>query len=177
MYSPYANTDYFSLALDKKDEENNKQLLEELRKHFYVVECSLGDNPQEVINNAFIETPALIKAKPAEKNILTGLVRRTDSNYKKFMDHQATSYVMEKIPNINMMNIRYFLPMVAGAIDGYYEVERIGFTTVDKQPALRLRLGRYIPIGDSMVDIYRSKMQPGELISYDYTMKMYNGEI
>ena len=93
------------------------------------------------------------------------------------MDHVATSYVMEKIPTVNMMNIRYFLPMVAGAIDGYYEVERIGFTTVGVNPALRLRLGRYIPIGDSMVEIYRSKMQPGELISYDYTMKMYNGEI
>lgn len=32
------------------------------------------------------------------------------------------------------------------------------------------------PIGDNMVEIYRSKMQPGELISYDYTMRMYNGE-
>lgn len=177
MYTPYENTDYYSLALDKKDEVNNATLLDELRKHFYVVECSLGDNPQEVISQAIIETPALIKEKPAEKNILTGLVRRTDSNYKKFMDHVATSYVMEKIPNINMMNIRYFLPMVAGAIDGYYEVERIGFTTVGVYPALRLRLGRYIPISDSMVEIYRSKMQPGELISYDYTMKMYNGEI
>ena len=177
MYSPFANTDFYSLALDKNDEQNNNLLLSELRKHFYVVECSLGDNPQEVISNAIKETPALIKAKPAEKNILTGLVRRTDGNYKKFMDHAATSYVMEKIPNINMMNIRYFLPMVAGSIDGYYEVERIGFTTVEGQPALRLRLGRYISIGDNLVGIYRSKMQPGELISYDYTMKMYNGEI
>lgn len=177
MYTPYENTDYFSLALDKKDIENNEKLLEELRKHFYVVECSLGDNPEEVIRKAIIETPALIKEKPAEKNILTGLVRRTDGSYKRFMDHVATSYVMEKIPSINIMNIRYFLPMVAGAIDGYYEVERIGFTTVGNNPALRLRLGRYIPIGDSMVRIYGVMMKPGELISYDYTMKMYNGEV
>ena len=177
MYTPYENTDYYSLALDKKDEANNATLLDELRKHFYVVECSLGDNLQEVISQAIVETPALIKEKPAEKNILTGLVRRTDSNYKKFMDHVATSYVMEKIPNINMMNIRYFLPMVAGAIDGYYEVERIGFTTYEGEPALRLRLGRYIPVGENMVRIYGVMMKPGELISYDYTMKMYNGEI
>ena len=151
MYTPYENTDYFSLALDKKDEGNNEKLLEELRKHFYVVDCSLGDNPQTVIEKAIIETPALIKEKPAEKNILTGLVRRTASDFKKFMDHEAKSYVMEKIPNINMMSIRYFLPMVAGSVDGYYEVERIGFTTVDNQPALRLRLGRYIPIGENIV--------------------------
>ena len=177
MYSPFENTDYYSLALDKSDSENNKKMLAELRKHFYVVECSLGDNPKEVIGKAITAIPTIIKEKPEEKNILTGLVRRTDSSLKKFMDHEAKSYIMEKIPNINMMNIRYFLPMVAGSIDGYYEVERIGFTTVDSQPALRLRLGRYIPIGDSMVEIYRSKMQPGELISYDYTMKMYNGEV
>jgi hypothetical protein len=84
---------------------------------------------------------------------------------------------MEKVPTVNIMNIHYFLPMVAGAIDGYYEVERIGFTTYEGEPALRLRLGRYIPVGENMVRIYGVMMKPGELISYDYTMKMYNGEI
>ena len=177
MYTPFNDANYFSLALDKKDEANNEKLLEELRKHFYVVECSLGDNPKTVISQSIIATPALIKEKPAEKNILTGLVRRTASDFKKFMDHEAKSYIMERIPSINLMNIQYFLPMVAGSIDGYYEVDRIGFTTVDNQPALRLRLGRYIPIGESMVEIYKSKMQPGELISYDYTLKLYNEEI
>ena len=177
MYTPYADTNYYSLALDKQDEENNEKLLEELRKHFYVVDCTLGENPREVIERAIVETPALIKEKPEEKNILTGLVRRTDSNFKQFVDHEAKSYVMERIPAVNLMDIRYFLPMVAGGIDGYYEVVRIGFTTVEGNPALRLRLGRYIPIGESVVDIYRSKMQPGELISYEYTMKMYNEEV
>lgn len=177
MYTPYADTNYYSLALDKQDEANNEKLLEELRKHFYVVDCTLGENPREVIERAIVETPALIKEKPEEKNILTGLVRRTDSNFKKFVDHEAKSYVMEYIPPINLMDIRYFLPMVAGGIDGYYEVERIGFTTVEGKPALRLRLGRYIPIGELVVDIYRSKMRPGELISYEYTMKMYNEEV
>ncbi len=177
IYTPYENTNYYSLALDKRDEENNAILLDELRKHFYVVDCALGDNPQEVISRAIVETPEILKQKPAEKNIFTGLVRRTDSNYKVFMDHEAKSYVMERIPSINLMGIKYFLPMVAGGIDGYYEVERIGFTTFGNQPALRLRLGRYIPIGENMVDIYRSKMQPGELISFEYTMKMYNEEV
>ena len=177
MYTPYENTNYFSLALDKKDTSNNERLLEELKEHFYVVACDLGENPHDVIANAIVEAPALIKEKPAEKNVLTGLVRRTDGNYKQFMEHQAKTYVMEKIPNNNIMDIRYFLPMVAGAIDGYYEVSRIGFTSIEGNPALRLRLERFIPIGEEKVDIYRSKMQPGELISFDYTMKMYNGNI
>lgn len=177
MYTPFDNTNYYSLALEKTDELNNIQTLEELRRHFYVVECRLGDNPHEVITKAISDAPKLIKEKPEDKNILTGLVRRTDGYYKKYMDHNATYYIMEKIPSVNLMNIQYFLPMVAGAIDGYYEVDRIGYTVVDGNPALRLRLGRYIPIGDNMVEIYRTKMQPGELISYDFTMKMYRNEI
>ena len=174
IYAPYEDGNYFSLALEHKDAENNERLLEQLRKHFYVVECDLGDNPQKVIEKAVTGMPAQIKERPEEKNILTGLVRRTDSNYKVFMSHEANSYVMEKIPKVNLMDIRYFLPMVGGAMDGYYEVERIGFTEVSGNPALRLRLGRYINIGEKMVDIYKSKMQPGELISYEYTLKMYN---
>ena len=83
---------------------------------------------------------------------------------------------MERVPD-NLVNIRHFLPKVGGSIDGYYEVKKISITTYDGNPALRLRLGRYIPLGENMVDIYRTKMQPGELISYDYVLKMYNGEI
>jgi len=177
IYSPFENTDYFTLALDNSDVENNKNLLEELRKHFYVAECDLGDNPQEAIQKKLGETPTLIKQKPALKNILTGLVRRTASDFTKFMGHEAKSYVMEKIPNIDLLSIRYFLPMVAGSIDGYYEVDRIGFTTFGGNPALRLRLGRFIPLGNDFVQIYRTKMQPGELISYEQTLKMYKGDI
>jgi hypothetical protein len=88
MYTPYENTNYYSLALDKGDEENNKLLLEELRKHFYVVECALGDNPLEAITKAIREIPKHIKESPQERNILTGLVRRTDGNYKKFGSSQ-----------------------------------------------------------------------------------------
>lgn len=177
IYAPYNKGKYLSLALDKEDAANNETLLEDLQKHFYVVKCNLGDNPKLVIDKAIADIPAIIKEKPEEKNILTGLVRRTDSHFSKFLDHQADVYVMEKIPSINLMGIKYLLPMVAGAIDGYYEVSRMGITTFEGKPALRLRLGRYIPIGEDRVDIYRTKMQPGELISYDYVMKMYNKEI
>lgn len=192
IYRPQKKGNYLILALMKKEAENvgkifgkytsneietNEALKKDLKSCFDVMDIKELKEDLVIEGIPNVGTLEEIKEKPIEKNILTGLVRRTDGNYMKFMDHEATSYVMEKIPNINMMNIRYFLPMVAGAIDGYYEVERIGFTTVDNKPVLRLRLGRYIPIGDSMVEIYRSKMQPGELISYDYTMKMYKGEV
>ncbi len=49
MYSPYTNPDIFSLALDKKYEEENDALLEELREWFYVEKCRLGQDPNEVL--------------------------------------------------------------------------------------------------------------------------------
>lgn len=81
---------------------------------------------------------------------------------------------MERIPTINLMGIKYLLPMVGGMIDGYYEIERMAFVDNKGVPRLRLRLGEYHHIGDKWVHICRTKMQPGELISLDYTMKMYN---
>jgi hypothetical protein len=157
--------------------ENNEELKADLESYFYVSKEQPLKEDLVIEDLPNIGTLEENRNQKSKKNILTGLVRKADNDYAKFMDHEAKSYVMERIPNINLMGIQYFLPMVAGSIDGYYEVERIGFITSNNLPALRLRLGRYIPIGENMVDIYKTKMQPGELISYDYTMKMYNGEI
>lgn len=173
VYSPY-DTNYMSLALDNTDPEgNNEKLLEQLRNYFVVAPCKLGENPQKAIEEFIRKTPDILKQQPEEKNVLTGLVRKTDTNFKNFSDHTGTSYTMEKIPSVNLMDIKFFLPMVAGAIDGYYEVNRVAFTTYDGQPALRLRLGRFIPIGEDWVQIYKSKMQPGELISYEVMLNLY----
>ena len=178
IYAPFETTEYLSLALDNKDPDgNNEQLMKQLEQFFIVAPCKLGENPRKAIEELIKKTPEILEQKPQEKNVLTGLVRKTDSTFKVFSDHKATSYTMETVPNINLMGIKFFLPMVCGSIDGYYEVTRVGLTTYDGNPALRLRLGRYIPIGEEWIPIYRSKMQPGELISYDYTLKLYNGEI
>lgn len=63
--------------------------------------------------------------------------------------------------------------MVGGMIDGYYDVQRISVIVKDDKPALRLRLGEYYNIGEKWVQIYRNKMQPGELISLADIIKMY----
>ena len=109
-----------------------------------------------------------------EKNVLTCLVTESDDNYKDYEEHKGKSYTMERIPTINLMGIKYLLPMVGGMIDGYYEIERMTFADNKGVSGLRLRLGEYHRIGDKWVHIYRPKMQPGELISLDHTMKMYN---
>ena len=112
------------------------------------------------------------------RNILTGLVRRTDADYSDFDSHHAKTYTMEKIPtSINVMDIRYFLPMNGGDIDGYYKVEKVYFGTKNGKLCLKLNLSSFISLGSSRTPIYRIKMQPGELITYDLMIELYEQRI
>ena len=177
IYTPFSqDKSIYSLALENADKykSENEALLSELRKHFFVEQCDLGKNPLEVLPEVTASGSGSMPADAAEKNVLTCLVRKTDDNFKSYYEHNGKSYTMERIPTINLMGIKYLLPMVGGMIDGYYEIERMAFVDNKGVPGLRLRLGEYHHIGDKWVQIYRTKMQPGELISLDYTMKMYN---
>lgn len=177
IYTPFSqDKSVYSLALENADKykSENAALLSELRKHFFVEKCALGWDPLDVLPEVTASGSGDMPADAAEKNVLTCLVRKTDDNFKSYDEHNGKSYTMERIPTINLMGIKYLLPMVGGMIDGYYEIERMAFVDNKGVPGLRLRLGEYHHIGDKWVQIYRTKMQPGELISLDYTMKMYN---
>lgn len=109
---------------------------------------------------------------------MTGLVRKTDSDYANFCNHVSGVYAMEVPPKaINLMDIEYFLPMVGGDIDGYYKVEKVYFGMKEGNLCLKLNLSTYIPLGEKRVNIYRVKMQPGELISYDLMLRLYRQEV
>lgn len=106
------------------------------------------------------------------------MVRTSDGDYEIFSNHASKTYTMERIPtSINVMNIEYFLPMVGGYIDGYYKVEKVYFGTRSGKPCLKLNLSIYIPLGKPKVSIYRTKMQPGELISHELMVKLYEQRI
>ena len=75
------------------------------------------------------------------------------------------------------MDIRYFLPMVGGDIDGYYKVGKVYFGTKNGRPCLKLNLSTFISLGEDRVPIYRIKMQPGELITYNLMMELYEQRI
>lgn len=177
IYAPFAQSKHiYSLALENSDQYNaeNDALLSELRQYFFVEPCALGRDPLEVLPKVSTVGTGIMPTCAGEKNVLTCLVRKTDDNFKNYFEHNGKSYIMERIPTINLMGVKYLLPMVGGMIDGYYEIERMAFVDNKGVPGLRLRLGNYHNIGDKWVHIYRTKMQPGELISLDYTMKMYN---
>lgn len=174
VYAPYQEHQILSLALDRSDpEKNNQQILDMLGKEFFVEPCRLGQNPGDVLPEVPAEA-VVLPLNSNEKNVLTGLVRTGDKEIQNFRHNKGHVYVMERIPAINLLKVKYLLPMVDGCINGYYEVENLRIAEREGNPVLRLRLGKYHNLGDKWVQIYRTRMQPGELISLDYTLEMYH---
>ncbi len=52
IYTPYSDKGIYSLALDKSFPEDNEDIIEGLRKCFYIEPCKLGENPQPIIEQA-----------------------------------------------------------------------------------------------------------------------------
>ena len=100
-------------------------------------------------------------------------MRKKDEYFENFTCHRAISYTMERIPAINLKDIQFFLPMVGGAIDGYYKVDKVYIGSLKGNACLKLNLSTYISLGDKQVKIYGSKMQPGELISENLMRNLY----
>ena len=194
LYRPKTDSNYLVLALMKEEAniwetlhvkpetirgevDKNKELLDGLQTHFYVSKPFMLDTELHVENIDRVGTLNKLP-KPESKNILTGLVRKADVDYADFFSHTAKTYTMERIPTaINVMDIRYFLPMVGGDIDGYYKVEKVYFGTKNGRPCLKLNLSTFISLGEDWIPIYRIKMQPGELITYNLMMELYEQRI
>ena len=78
VFTPFNNSQIFSLALDKTDPEgNNNELLAELRKHFFIIENSIGNNPEgtiaEVVEKEKIKY--IYSETEAESLVLVGCIR------------------------------------------------------------------------------------------------------
>lgn len=195
LYRPKTDGNYLILALMKdentdiweslkikpeiiaRESAQSKELLDSLQTHFHV---GLPFKLETGFHIDSFDTAGTLDrlSKREPKNILTGLVRKTDADHADFRDHISRSYTMEKIPtSINVMDIGYFLPMVAGKIDGYYKVEKVYFSTRNGNPCLKLNLSAFIPLGENRIPIYRIKMQPGELITYDLMINLYEQRI
>lgn len=190
LYRSRMDCNYLILALMKEEENrlwarlkissevikneiaSNCTLLESIQSHFHV---SPSFSLDADLNVPKLEDVGSLRPFPKQerRNVFTGLVRKTDEDFEIFINHQAVSYTMEKIPSINLMEIEYFLPMVGGVIDGYYKVEKVYIGSLKGNPCLKMNLSTYIPLGNKKVQIYRSRMQPGELISERCMERLY----
>ena len=194
VYRPKADGNYLILAVMNGDEpklwrnlgvgietisreiQSSNELIDSMQSHFIVGEPFKLDTDLHIDR---VEKVGTLNQLPQQevKNILTGLVRRKDKDFIMFSNHIARTYTMEVPPkNINFMDVQYFLPMVGGKIDGYYKVEKVYFGA-GAGLRLKLNLSNYIPLGKDKVHIYKTKMEPGELISYDLMLKLYKESI
>ena len=86
-FCPFIDEEIFSLALDKKDPDgDNDNLIEELRKYFFVEDCELGKDSKFVINK--IETTDNSIAILPEKNGV--LLVKVDNYSKEFSKFSNT---------------------------------------------------------------------------------------
>ena len=191
IYRPKADGNYLILAVMKGDEpkfwsnlgigietisrenQSSDELINSMQSHFIVSDTFKLDTDLHIDS---VENVGTLNQLPQQevKNILTGLVRGTDKDFSTFYNHASTVYTVEVPPKyINFMDVQYFLPMVDGKINGYYKVEKVYFGAGGGGLCLKLNLSTYIPLGDEWVHIYKTKMQPGELISYGTMMKLY----
>lgn len=84
-YTPFADNNIFSLALDKEDpEENNKELLSELERFFIVKPCKLGENPEPIIEGAKTADGGIAPA-PEKDGVLMVMMENYDAKNKNFL--------------------------------------------------------------------------------------------
>ena len=89
LYQPFPNKEFFSLALDSNEKYKleNDQLLEELRKHFYVEECRIGTDPTELLEEAKAITPVPVGFEKQKTGVLMVMMENFADKCVKFLPY------------------------------------------------------------------------------------------
>ena len=87
VYTPFADNNVYSLALDSTNDKNkveNERLLNELKKYFFVADCKLGEQPNNVLEKPIAEGYSAIT--DATKNgVLMVMMENYESKKQKFL--------------------------------------------------------------------------------------------
>ena len=175
VFAPYdASTNCMALALDNGTD--NTDTLDLIDKYFYrkpIPKDQLDINPDTLFDSN--EQTRIHSLAPTVdktvKCVLTALVRKSDKNYEKYNIGDATEYIMEVVPSVSLMKVKYLMPMVSYDLQGYYEVTDMIFNP--KSGSMKFKLGKFIPLGEKLVNI-AGKMRHGELINIEYVERLYN---
>lgn len=174
VFAPYSShTNCLALAVDQ--DADNTETLRLIDKYFYrhpIPEQELDINPDTLFSSAeqtrvHVEAPSMDKSI---KCVITAVVKKDDKSYPKYNIGEAKEYIMESIPSVSLMSIRYLMPMVSYNILGYYEVTDMKY--LEKTGGMRFKLGRFFTFGDSQVNV-AGKMRHGELLSINNVEDLY----
>lgn len=109
VYRPFDDTNYLSLALDQK--EDNDTLLTKLQKDYYVVECPLGENPKVVLSGEKAQNNS--EAVHGRKGVLMVMMEKYATKSANFSHGKLAIAIKMTIESMdiveNLSNIGYVL--------------------------------------------------------------------
>ena len=157
-YRPYDQNEIFSLALDRTYSKENRNLIDDLRKDFYVVECQLGENP-EIKLETEKQKVGSVKSPNGEGLAFVGYVPATERDLYKNKD--VKSYRSRALPSGNIQDIKFFVPMISGTISGYYDVIAINLSISKKDgfPRVTFDLGDYHALGEHEAIVHKGNIR------------------
>lgn len=109
VYRPFDDTNYLSLALDQK--KDNDTLLTKLQKDYYVVECPLGENPTLVLSGEKAQNSS--EAVHGRKGVLMVMMEKYATKSANFSHGKLAIVIKMTIESMdiveNLSNIGYVL--------------------------------------------------------------------
>ncbi|WP_449018760.1 restriction endonuclease [Prevotella jejuni] len=109
VYRPFDDTNYLSLALDQK--EDNDTLLTKLQKDYYVVECPLGKNPTSVLSGEKAQNSS--EAVHGRKGVLMVMMEKYATKSANFSHGKLAIAIKMTVESMdiveNLSNIGYVL--------------------------------------------------------------------
>lgn len=87
VYTPFAEDNVYSLALDTTNDKNiaeNEQLLNELKKYFFIADCKLGEQPDKVLQKPISEGYSPI-ANATKDGVLMVMMENYEGKKQKFL--------------------------------------------------------------------------------------------
>lgn len=109
VYRPFDDTNYLSLALDQK--EDNDTLLTKLQKDYYVVECPLGENPKVVLSGEKAQNSS--EAVHGRKGVLMVMMEKYATKSANFSHGKLAIAIKMTVESMdiveNLSNIGYVL--------------------------------------------------------------------
>lgn len=113
-FTPFAEDNIFSLALDVEEPAENEILLKELRKYFFVEECKLGKKPEEILKKAF-EGETGVVTLPNRNGVLIVMMMDYDNRKTNFINNgklaigiKLTPESMEIVEHLNTIGYILF---------------------------------------------------------------------
>lgn len=196
IYRPYPDANFLVLAelksdpkkenvqklwkdakVNAEDSPNYKDVRNEMADYFNITE-NVEINADGGFMFEKLAEQGSFEEKECEegKTVIVGIVRKTDSNYQEFAANMATSYVVENIPNGNVMELKYLLPLVGNTIGGYYKIENMSVGFAQGHPRLNLKLGGYTSFGNN--NPVSPKYKPHtDFITMEQARGLYDGDV